>query len=50
MEGGREARRGNVHDHLLPTQQSVADEFARPQRDGLLAVCHAALLNYPISQ
>lgn len=30
----------NIHDHLLSTEERVADEFARAQRYGLLAVCH----------
>ena len=30
----------DIHDHLLPPQQRVADELARAQRDGLLAVGH----------
>ena len=28
------------HDHLLPTEKGIADEFARAQRYGLLSVCH----------
>lgn len=30
----------NLHDHLLAAQKRVADELARSQRNGLLAVGH----------
>lgn len=30
----------DVNDHLLSTEERVADEFARAQRYGLLSVCH----------
>ena len=30
----------HAHDHLLSTEEGVADEFARAQRDGLLSICH----------
>lgn len=41
--GEEEECRGGLHNHLLPAQQWVADEFARAQRDGLLAVGHGAV-------
>lgn len=35
---------GDVHDHLLSTEERIADEFARAQRYGLLTVCHGCVL------
>jgi hypothetical protein len=32
--------RVNLHDHLLTAEEGIADELARAQRDGLLAVRH----------
>ena len=34
----------DIHDHLLSTEERVADEFARAQRYGLLAICHGCVL------
>ena len=34
-----------LHDHLLATQKSVANEFAGAQRDGLLLVGHICSLS-----
>jgi hypothetical protein len=43
--GGRpwartEGHRVNLHDHLLAAEEGIANELARSQRDGLLAVRH----------
>jgi len=40
---------GDAHDHLLSSQEGIADELARAQRYGLLAVCHIVELDRKIS-
>ena len=39
-DGVQRYRRANLHHHLLPAEEGVADEFARAQRDRLLTVRH----------
>lgn len=41
----RESKAKNSHDHLLPAQEWVADEFARAQRH--LRISHVERLVYP---
>lgn len=35
---------GHSHDHLLSTEEGIADEFACAQRYRLLSVCHVCCL------
>ncbi len=37
------------HDHLLSTEEGVADEFAGAQRDGLLSIGHVCWLYCSVS-
>ena len=38
-----------LHDHLFPTEEGVADEFAGAQRYWLLSVCHLCGLKTGVS-
>lgn len=38
------------HDHLLSTEEGIADEFARAKRHRLLSVCHICWLYRLVSE